>query len=426
MHWAKRFIIGIGLFVTTFVGGYALRDLMAGDPPNLKSIPTALGLRTEPKSVLEATRTFLQVLWTIESKYQDSVDRKELTYTGIQGMMDALKDPYTAIMPPEEAKRFDERSKGKFVRSGGIGAELSPDPMGARIRRVFKNGPAAKSGLKSDDVIVAVDGKELIGTPIEEIVTLIRGQEGTQVRLTIYRGSAKETFDKVMAREKVLIQDVYGEILSGEYLRGQPKIGRLEIRSFSETIVEQFDEELANLEKQGIQGLILDLRGNPGGLMDAAVDMASRFIDGKLIVSVRRKTGTPEKYYARTGLAQRKPYPIIVLVDESTASAAEIFAGALRDYRIATIVGEHTYGKAAVQAVVVLDDGAHAKITIARYYLPNGDMIQRVETENGEYAQGGIKPAAEVKLDRGVTPGDPNKDNQLRKAAELILEKIRK
>lgn len=426
MQAITRIIIGLGLFVATFVAGYALRDIIAREPPNLKSIPSALGLRAEPRSSLDVTRTFLQVLASIELKYQAETDRKNLTYTGIQGVMDALKDPYTVILPPEEAKRFDERSRGKFVGSGGIGAELSPDPMGARIRRVFKNGPAAKSGLKSDDVIVAVDGKELIGTPIEEVVTFIRGDEGTLVRLTIHRASTKETFDKTMPRERVLIQDVYGEVLSGEYLRGEPKIGRLEIRSYSETIVEQFDEELASLEKQGIQGLIIDLRGNPGGLMDAAVDMASRFIDGKLIVSVRRKTGAPEKYYARNGLAQRKPYPIIVLVDESTASAAEIFAGALRDYRIATIVGEHTYGKAAVQAVVVLDDGAQAKITIARYFLPNGDMIQRVETDNGEYAQGGIKPGVEIKLDRGVTPGDPNKDNQLRKAAELILEKVRK
>ncbi len=424
MHAFTKVVVCIGIFVVTFVGGYALRDVLAGDSPNLKTIPAALGLRSEPKSELTATRTFVQVLANLELKYRGEVDRQEVTYVAIQGMMDSLKDPYTAIMPPEEAKRFDERSRGKFVGSGGIGAELSPDPMGARIRRVFKNGPASRSLLRPDDIIVAVGGKEIMGLPIEDVVTEIRGDEGTSVRLSIYRTATKETFDKVLTRQKVQIQDVYGEVLSGAYVRGKPPIGRLEVRSYSETIVEQFDEELLALEKQGIRGLIIDLRGNPGGLMGAAIDMASRFVDGRLIVSMRRKTGQPEKYFARNGLAQRKPYPIVILVDESTASAAEIFAGALRDYRIATIVGEHTYGKAAVQNVVALVDGAQAKVTIARYYLPNGDLIQRVEDERGEYSQGGIKPAVEVKLDRGVTPGDPEKDNQLQKAAELIIDKL--
>lgn len=418
-----KLIIGIGLFVVTFVGGYSLRDIAAGKPPELKSIPFALGLRAEQKSTLDATRTFAQVLANLELKFVGEIDRQELTYTAIQGMMDALKDPYTAIMAPEEAKIFDERSRGKFVGSGGIGAELSPDPMGARIRRVFKNGPAALSALRPDDVIVAVNGKQIMGSEIENVVDQIRGEEGTTVRLTIYRDSTKQTFDKVMERRKVQIQDVYSELLSGDYVGGT-KIGRLEVRSFSETIVDQFDEELAFLEKAGIAGLIIDLRGNPGGLMGAAIDMASRFVDGRLIVSMRRKSGHAERFYARSGLAQRKAYPIVILVDESTASAAEIFAGALRDYRIATIVGEHTYGKAAVQNVVTLIDGAQAKITIARYYLPNGDLIQRIEDENGEYALGGIKPAVDVTLDRGVTPGDPVKDNQLRRAAEIILDKI--
>jgi carboxyl-terminal processing protease len=403
MHAFTKVVICIGIFVVTYVGGYALRDVLVGDSPNLKTIPAALGLRSEPKSELAATRTFVQVLANLELKYRGDVDRQEVTYVAIQGMMDALKDPYTAIMPPEEAKRFDERSRGKFVGSGGIGAELSPDPMGARIRRVFKNGPASRSLLRPDDIIVAVGGKEIMGLAIEDVVTEIRGDEGTSVRLSIYRTATKETFEKVLTRQKVQIQDVYGEVLSGAYVRGGPLIGRLEVRSYSETIVEQFDEELSALEKPGIRGLIIDLRGNPGGLMGAAIDMASRFVDGRLIVSMRRKTGQPEKYFARNGLAQRKPYPIVIL---------------------ATIVGEHTYGKAAVQNVVALVDGAQAKITIARYYLPNGDLIQRVEDERGEYSQGGIKPAVEVILDRGVTPGDPEKDNQLQKAAELIIEKL--
>jgi carboxyl-terminal processing protease len=425
MSAITKSLIVVLAFVVAVLSGYAFRDVSAGRAPALNTIPVALGIRKPVGEDASATRTFLSALANIEAAYYGATDRRHLTYAAIQGMMDSLNDPYTVIMPPEEAERFSERNKGRFVGSGGIGAELTPDPLGARIRRVFKGGPAASAGLRSDDVIVRVNGEDISGKPVDEIVPSIRGEVGTTVKLTLLRQATSETIERTLTRRQVLIQDVYGETLASDYLVGKPLIGRLEVRSYSETIVEQFDEELRALESKGIKGLIIDLRGNPGGRMDAAIDMASRFIDGKLVVSMRRRDGEEERFFARRGIAKLRSYPIVILVDESTASAAEIFAGAMRDYRLATVVGDHSYGKAAVQNIETLSDGAQAKITIAHYILPAGGRIARIETDNGVYQDGGIKPDLLVELDRGATPNDPVKDNQLRAAAETILHKLR-
>jgi carboxyl-terminal processing protease len=165
------------------------------------------------------------------------------------------------------------------------------------------------------------------------------------------------------------------------------------VRSFSETIMSQFDEELAAIESKGIKGLIVDMRGNPGGLLSAAVEMCGRFLDGKQITTMKMRGGEDEVFISPSGWSDQRTYPVAILIDENSASAAEIFAGAMKDYHRATIVGKRSYGKGSVQRMLGMADGSQIKLTIARYYLPNGESIQRRETDEGEFISGGITTA---------------------------------
>ncbi|KAA0228500.1 MAG: S41 family peptidase [Armatimonadetes bacterium ATM1] len=416
----------LGLFSMGLMVGYGWRDAVAGRLPQYATIPDALGLKTQ-QADLDPTRAFSRAIRAIDNGFYGKPDRERLTFAAVQGMLGALRDPYTVLMPPQEAERFDERNRGVFIGSGGIGAELSKDPLGARVRRVFKNSPAATAGVKTEDVILKVNGVNIAGEDIEEIVKLIRGEPGSEVSLTMFREKTKETKTFRVVRAIVHIQDVYSEVITGVAGLDSEKVGRLEVRSFSETIVEQFDEELSALQEAGISGLIIDLRGNPGGLLRAAVEMAARFLDDRLIVSIRDRNGRSDDFYSPSGFALDHSYPIVLLIDENTASAAEIFAGAMRDYNAATLVGAHTYGKAVVQDVVDMPGGAQVKITVARYYLPSGASIQRVEDQDGNYVSGGIAPDITVEYKDGDTVvfGNPEKDPQLRRAVEHIVSQIR-
>lgn len=424
----KRFlpIIAILLFTTAgFLFGYGLRDTMRGHLPDYSRLALLFVKDSNEREALEPVRAFTTVLGSINAAFYGDTDKEKILYAAIEGYLSALNDPYTELLKPSEAETFEERNKGRFTTTGGIGAELGRDPIGARIKRVFKNSPASMAGIQPDDVIVKVNGNSVSGRNLEDVVKEIRGEEGTKVTLTIFRETTQATMDLTLTRKKVSIQDVYADILNADYTIDKPKVGRLEVRSFSETITQQFDEELAWLENQGIKGLIIDLRGNPGGVLRSAVEMCSRFFERQLVTKMKRRDGTSEPYFAPSGNAKKRNYPIVILVDEGSASAAEIFAGALKDYKLATIVGEHTYGKAAVQQVWDLNGGARLKLTIGRYYLPNGESIARIQDNQGNYLSGGIKPDIEVKLEKGVSPGDISKDNQLRKAYEIIVEKIR-
>jgi carboxyl-terminal processing protease len=413
-----RIITLLVVLASTLAVGFGWRDLSQGRMPRLERLSTAIAGRQPHTETLAPTQTFVEVLGRVNGFYYGETDKTRLLYAGIAGMLSALKDPHTVLLEPDIARQFQEKSHGEFV---GIGAELGPDVLGARVRRVFKDSPAKEAGLKPSDIITKVEAKDIAGMDLPDVVKLIRGEEGSFVRLNVYRQESKENKLFRVSRRRVQIQDVYGELLNGS-----PKIGRLEVRSFSETIVTQFDRELQELESQGMRGLIIDLRGNPGGLLSAAVEMCSRFLDGRVITSMRKRDGKDEVFVARSGLADGRQYPVVILVDENSASAAEIFAGAMHDWRAATLVGEHTFGKGSVQIVRPLPDGAQLKMTIARYYLPSGESVQRIEDDDGHYKSGGIKPDVEVKLSSSqVTIGDPKTDSQLAKAVEVLSGKLK-
>lgn len=421
MRWGLRVLFAAIVFLVAFAFGFGWRDITQGNLPNLSLLPSAVLGTSRSHEELIPSRVFSEVLENIQAHYYGDVDRKSLTYAGVRGLCVALGDPHTSLLEPEEAKQFDERHTGEFV---GIGAELTRDSIGARIRRVFRGGPASRAGIEPNDVILKVNGREVTGRLLEDVVKDIRGEAGTTVRLEVFRESTKETLKFNIKRARVHIQDVYAEVLRGDLLQGKPTIGKIEVRMFSDGIVQQFDRELLELEKQGIKGLIIDLRGNPGGLLRRCVELCSRFLDGKLIASLRDRNGQTESYHSDQGFAANRKYPIVILIDENSASASEIFAGAMKDWKRATLVGQHTYGKALVQTKKSLSDGAQLKVTIARYYLPGGESIQRIESEHGEYLRGGVQPDVDLKRSPGAVAGDLKTDNQLRKAVEILLEKL--
>jgi carboxyl-terminal processing protease len=419
--WLKFAIAGAA-FVGGLAGGYAWKDVSAGNAPDMTAFPAAL--RGEPRVTeeLAPTKVVAEAMSAIDSVFYGTPGRQDLTYDAVAGMLASLEDPHTMLMEPALAERFQEKSVGHYV---GIGAELSRDPLGARIKRVFKSSPAQAAGLKPNDVVTQVDGKSVVGEDLLEVSESIRGASGTYVRLGVYRENANKPLKFTVRRRAVDIQDVYGVVLQGDLTKGRSNIGYLEVRSFSENIISQFDEELAALESKGIRGLIIDMRGNPGGLLSAAVDMCSRFLDGKPITTMKMRNMEAEQFVSPSGWAEGRNYPLVVLVDENSASAAEIFTGAIKDYHRGTIIGKRTYGKGSVQRMLGMADGSQIKLTIARYYLPNGESIQRRESEDGEFISGGIDPDIVVEKDRLAVNGDLKTDNQLRRGVAEIYRKLR-
>lgn len=410
---AFGFVVAIG---TCFGFGFAWRDLRHGELPDKNTVRSLVAsFSSQPQQ--SAEQIFRDSYNKILADYEKPIKAKDLKYAGIQGMMASLGDPHTMFLEPSDAEMFSTETLAKLV---GIGARLQEDPLGAKATRVFITGPAYENGMRDGDVITSVNGKSIAGHNLDEIVKSIKGTAGTTVRLQIVRANTPQPILLTIKRAQVIIPTVDSKFLT------KSGVGYMIVESFSEPTSEQFDEELAKLEKKPLRGLVVDLRGNPGGLLESAREMLSRFVENKLVVKMKFRDGSEEVAKTYPGLVHNFPYPVVLLVNEDSASAAEIFAGALRDYRMATLVGEHTYGKASVQNVFSLVDRSSAKVTIARYYLPSGLDISRKLDPYGQYKSGGLEPDIKVDIDgvdQDIILGDPAKDPQLSKAIEFILSK---
>ncbi|HJP82784.1 MAG TPA: S41 family peptidase [Fimbriimonadaceae bacterium] len=414
---ALRFLAYVGLLVFLWCFGFFWRDLQQGQFPSVRALAMATGEKMGSR--LSPEELFKQSFARISNNYYRPTKSLELKYAGMEGLMASLGDPHTMFLVPRVAENFALETRANFV---GVGARLSPDPMGARIATVFDQGPADVAGLEKDDIITTVDGTNYVGKDVDELVKRIRGKEGTWVRLGVIKKGDDQVKTYSIKRARVFTPTVEGAYLEDS------QIGYVSIQSFSEPTAEQFDRAIDKLSKNPLRGLVIDLRNNPGGLLETAVEMVSRFVEGKTVVTMKDRDGQKRTATSFVGFKRNWPYPIVVLIDEDSASAAEIFAGVLRDYRKATLVGMHSYGKASVQEVKELIDGASAKITVAKYFLPSAEDISRKVDADGQYVSGGLKPDVIAKIDETkpfdyASIGDPVKDPQLKKAIDVILGK---
>lgn len=335
---------------------------------------------------------------TLRKDFDGQLDSQKLLDGLKAGLVNAAGDPYTEYMNKDEAKDFDEQLNGTF---SGIGAELSKDDKGNLIVIAPIAGfPAEKAGLKPKDVIIEVNGESTAGMSVSEGVSKIRGEKGTVVKLRVIRGGAQDLkFD--ITRDTITIPSVDSKILPGN-------IGYIKISRFSEDTAQLTTVAANDFKSKNVKGIVLDVRGDPGGLLDAAVTVSSLWLpQGKTILQEKRD-GTTIRSYTATGTAVLKDIPTVVLIDEGSASASEITAGALHDNGVAKLIGVKSFGKGSVQQLEKLHDGGVLKVTIARWYTPNGININK----------DGIKPDTEVKRsDDDIKAG---KDPQLDSATSLL------
>lgn len=316
------------------------------------------------------------------------------------GMMNGLGDPYTVYYTKEEYKALNEDTEGKY---SGIGAVVSQNPNTKIITivKIFDNSPANDAGLQVGDIIYKIDGEEVAGTDMDILVkTKIRGEEGTSFKMTVLRGDDRKEVELDLTRRSIEVETVSGKMLDNN-------IGYIAVSQFDAVTSEQFKSNIESLQSQGMTKLIVDLRGNPGGLLDQVVDMLDYILPEGLVLYTEDKYGEREEYYS-DGSHELK-IPMVVLVNENSASASEVFTATFRDFEWGTVVGKTTFGKGIVQNVFPLGDGTAVKITTQHYYPPSGYDLHKV----------GIKPDLEVDLNEGAKIGTDS-DNQLSTAIDIL------
>lgn len=344
-------------------------------------------------------------VWDIlANKYVDKpISETDLFYGALNGLVNSVGDPYTVLFNPEQFSEFErELMNGEFE---GIGAEIGIKNGVLTVISPLPESPAEQAGLKPGDKIIAVDGMDTSSMTLDFAVQNIRGEGGTTVTLLVMRGDNTVPFDIPITRDTIVVHSVRFEV---KPFQGE-NIGYIKLLQFNDTVMSELDVAIAELLAQNVDKVILDMRNNPGGFLNVAVDVANEWVTNDPVVIERRGDGGERKY--RAGLRSRlKGMKTIVLVNQGSASASEIVAGALQDYAFATIVGEQTFGKGSVQVIETLDDGSALKLTVSKWFTPNGRGID----------EEGITPDIVVEL----TEDDYNNDNdpQLDKALELLAE----
>ena len=336
---------------------------------------------------------------SINEYYLGEITQEDLENGLYRGIVEATGDPYSEYYTSEELKDLQESSSGIYY---GIGAYVGIDPTTqyCKISGVIDGTPAQEAGLMAEDLIVKVDGTDTFGMTTTDVVALIKGEENTDVVLTIARTGEEEYLEITVTRRRVEAPTVNYEML-------EDGIAYIEITQFEEVTTDQFEEKLEQARADGMKGLIIDLRGNPGGTLSSVVAISRMLLPEGLIVYMEDKKGEREEY-ACDGKRQLE-VPLVVLINENSASAAEILAGAVKDYGIGTLVGTTTFGKGIVQKVFGITDGSGMKLTISHYYTPKGNDIHEV----------GVAPDEEVKLDVEKYVEDGS-DNQLERAKEIL------
>lgn len=333
--------------------------------------------------------------------YLHDVTGEELQDGIYKGMLQALGDPYSEYYSAEELEALMEQTEGVYY---GIGAYVSQDALTGlpKISGVIEGAPAAEVDLRANDIIYEVDGASTYGLTLTEAVALIKGPENTEVTLTIVREGESDYLDVTVTRRKVETPTVQHEML-------EEGMAYIQLTEFDDVSIKQFEDALASVRKSGMKGMILDLRGNPGGSLNAVVEMARMILPEGMIVYTEDKSGKRSEYTCDGD--KELDVPLVVLVDMNSASASEIMAGAIKDYKLGTLVGTTTFGKGIVQQIIPFRDGSAVKVTISAYYTPNGNNIHGL----------GIEPDVVCEFDGEAYYGsEDHPDNQLEKAKEVL------
>ena len=329
---------------------------------------TIVNSNTKNEELYKKIDLFAEVLEKIRKEFVDEVDQSELIDNAINGALQSL-DPYSAYMTPELFDSMQTDTKGEF---GGLGIEVGMEAGVVKVIAPIDDTPAAKAGVKAGDYIVKIDDTQVQGKSLMEAVKLMRGPVGSTIELTIRRKGERKAINKTIKREIIEIKSVESKVL-------KEKVGYLRLKAFNDNSSKQLIEKIKKIEnKERPLGYILDLRNNPGGLLTQAIRVTDFFLDEGEIVSTRgRKAIENRRFFAKKG-DRVKGKPLIVLINNGSASASEIVAGALKDHKRAIILGSNTYGKGSVQSIIPLNNGGGMRITISKYYLPSGQSISGV------------------------------------------------
>ncbi len=336
--------------------------------------------------------------------YHDNIDEDAMEDGIYRGMVDSLEDPYSVYYTNEELTELMQSTEGIYY---GIGAAIGMDKNTTlpKISTVFDNTPAQQAGLRENDIIYEVNGTPTYGQTTTEVVAQIKGAEGTIVNLTILREEASDYLYIDVTRAKVETPTVTFEMLDAE-------TAYIQIAEFDSVTIKQFSDALTSAKENKMEGLIIDLRSNPGGSMDAVVEVARMILPKGMIVYTENKYGERVEYTCEG--EDEIDVPLVVLINGNSASAAEILAGAVKDYEIGTLVGTTTFGKGIVQQVVTLNDGSAVKVTVSSYFTPKGNNIHEI----------GVEPDKICEFDAEAYYGEENYDNQLEEARKILADKI--
>jgi carboxyl-terminal processing protease len=356
------------------------------------------GVQADAQGPEDELWTFSRVLALVEDQYVGEADTKDLVEHAIEGMLGTL-DPHSNYLDAEAFTEMRDEQRGKFH---GLGIQITkrgPDkPL--TIIAPIDGTPASRAGLLSGDIISEIEGEPTIDMTVQEAVRLLKGDKGTKVTITIQRPSTEQPFQVTIERDEIPIQSIRVTYML------PPDVGVVRIANFNTTTADELDAAMTELREQGMQRLILDLRGNPGGLLDQAVQVAERFLpEGKLIVYTRGRINGSNQNFVTKRAEGDTEVPLVVLVDHASASASEIVSGAIQDHDRGLVVGETTFGKGLVQRVIPLRDGGALAVTTAKYYTPAGRLIQRDYSDLDDYYF--ADPDEEIAADGGASSPAP-------------------
>jgi len=355
---------------------------------------------SENSDIYKKIDLFGEVLEKINKEYVDEVDQSKSMDAAINGLLQSL-DPYSAYMTPESFEGMQTETSGKF---GGLGIEVGMESGVVKVISPIDNTPASKAGLKAGDYIVKIDGVQVQGKSLMDAVDLMRGLVGSSIEITVRRRGVKKALIFNIIREIIQVQSVKSELIDNN-------IGYIRLTSFNENSSDQIKEKVKKLNKdKNLKGYILDLRNNPGGLLSQAIKISDFFLENGEIVSTKsRKVSENRKWFAKKGDITRGK-TLIVLINNGSASASEIVAGALKDHKRAIILGENSYGKGSVQSIIPLKNRGAIRLTIAKYYLPSGKSISEI----------GVTPDIEITEESEDFKFNSETDNQLNFAIKLL------